>query len=87
MEEKPTFINGLEEESFEKDLNERILNANEAEQTTQENRVSKAMEMEVDDKQTKKEKILQMMMPSLRSHNSFKLRASRKLMRSRQRIM
>ena len=45
------------------------------------------METEVDDKIAKKEQILQMLIPSLRSLNSFKPRASRKLMRSRQRIM
>ena len=33
MKEKAIFTNGLEAEAFEKDLNERSLNENEAEQT------------------------------------------------------
>ena len=67
MKGKQSYPNGHEDGGLKKDLNDRLLNDNEADETTLETRVPKAMEMEVEDGQMKKEKVLKMLMPNLRS--------------------
>ena len=77
----------LEEGWLKKDSKERLLKDNDTWQTAQDTRVPTAMDMEVQDAQTKKEQVLQMLMPPLKSPVSFKPKASSKPMRSRQKLM
>ena len=74
----------LNEGIWKKDSNERSCNGNDATQTPQKNRSPPVIEMEVDGVQAKKDQILQMLMPQLRTPTSLKLKASRKFMKSRQ---
>ena len=85
--QKHSVDKGLNEGILKKDLNERSLNGNDATQTPQKNRDPPVIEMEVDGAQAKKDKILQMLMPQLRSPISLKPKASRKFIKSRHKIV